>query len=127
MNIRKLLDWRKLLSNETPKETKRALGILATGLLATVGTISVQVWVQRNTDSSHVALLLTLEPVFAGLTSYVFAGERLAWVPGVAVDADLVSVSGEPAMHVAISPMPDRWTKKVARLGMPNSPLGEPS
>jgi tRNA(Ile)-lysidine synthetase-like protein len=57
----------------------------------------------------------------------VFAGERLAWVPGVAVDADLVSVSGEPAMHVAISPMPDRWTKKVARLGTPNSPLGEPS
>jgi tRNA(Ile)-lysidine synthetase-like protein len=57
----------------------------------------------------------------------VFAGERLAWVPGVAVDADLVSVSGEPAMHVAISPMPDRWTQKVARLGMPNSPRGESS
>jgi tRNA(Ile)-lysidine synthase len=57
----------------------------------------------------------------------VFAGERLAWVPGVAVDADLASVSGEPAMHVAISPMPDRWTKKVARLGTPNSPRGESS
>jgi tRNA(Ile)-lysidine synthase len=57
----------------------------------------------------------------------VFAGERLAWVPGVAVDADLVSVSGESAMHVAISPMPDRWTKKVARLETPNSPRGEPS
>jgi tRNA(Ile)-lysidine synthetase-like protein len=57
----------------------------------------------------------------------VFAGERLAWVPGVAVDADLVSVSGEPAMHVAISPMPDRWTNKVARLETPNSPRGESS
>ena len=57
----------------------------------------------------------------------VFAGERLAWVPGVAVDADLASVSGEPAMHVAISPMPDRWTKKVARLETPNSPRGESS
>ncbi len=51
--------------------------ILITAILATVGTISVQVWVQRNTDSSHVALLLTLEPVFAGFTSYFFAGERL--------------------------------------------------
>ena len=51
--------------------------VLTTAILATVGTISVQVWVQRNTDSSHVALLLTLEPVFAGLTSYFFAGERL--------------------------------------------------
>jgi len=57
----------------------------------------------------------------------VFAGERLAWVPGVAVDAGLVGVSGEPAMHVAISPMPDRWTKKVARLETPNSPRGESS
>src|SRR5262249_28748996 len=45
-------------------------GVLATAILATVGTISVQVWVQRNADSSHVALLLTLEPVFAGLISY---------------------------------------------------------
>ena len=57
----------------------------------------------------------------------VFAGERLAWVPGVAVDADFMSVSGEPATHVAISPMPDRWTKKVARLETPNSPRGESS
>ncbi|MGH7759998.1 MAG: tRNA lysidine(34) synthetase TilS [Candidatus Dormibacteraceae bacterium] len=57
----------------------------------------------------------------------VFAGERLAWVPGVALDADLMSISGEPAMHVAISPMPDRWASKVARLGTPNSPRGESS
>ena len=57
----------------------------------------------------------------------VFAGDRLAWVPGIAVDADLVSVAGEPALHVAISPMPDRWDPKVARLGTPNSPRGESS
>jgi tRNA(Ile)-lysidine synthase len=57
----------------------------------------------------------------------VFAGDRLAWVPGVAVDGDLASVSGEPAIHVAISPMPDRWIKKVARLETPNSPRGESS
>lgn len=57
----------------------------------------------------------------------VFAGDRLAWVPGIAVDADLASVAGEPALHVAISPMPDRWKPKVARLGMLNSPRGESS
>jgi tRNA(Ile)-lysidine synthetase-like protein len=57
----------------------------------------------------------------------VFAGERLAWVPGIAVDADLVSVSGETSQHVAISPMPDRWTLKIARLGTPISPRGESS
>jgi tRNA(Ile)-lysidine synthase len=57
----------------------------------------------------------------------VFSGDRLAWVPGVAVDADLARAAGEPALHVAISPMPDRWTRKVARLGTPISPRGESS
>ncbi len=57
----------------------------------------------------------------------VFAGDRLAWVPGITVDADLASVAGQPALHVAISPMPDRWTPKVARLETPNSPRGESS
>ena len=57
----------------------------------------------------------------------VFAGDRLAWVPGIALDADLAGVAGEPTLHVAISPMPDRWALKVARLGTPNRPRGEPS
>jgi len=57
----------------------------------------------------------------------VFAGERLAWVPGVAVDADLVSVPGAPSLHVAISPKADRWKPKIARLGTPISPRGESS
>jgi tRNA(Ile)-lysidine synthetase-like protein len=57
----------------------------------------------------------------------VFAGDRLAWVPGIAVDSDLAGVAGEPSLHVAISPMPDRLKKKVARLGTPNSPPGESS
>jgi tRNA(Ile)-lysidine synthetase-like protein len=57
----------------------------------------------------------------------VFAGDRLAWVPGVAVDADLASAAGEPSLHVAISPMPDRLRSKVARLEKPDSPREESS
>ncbi|HEV1991823.1 MAG TPA: tRNA lysidine(34) synthetase TilS C-terminal domain-containing protein, partial [Candidatus Dormibacteraeota bacterium] len=57
----------------------------------------------------------------------VFAGERLAWVPGIAVDADLVSASGMASQHVTISSMPDRWTPKIARLETPISPRGESS
>jgi tRNA(Ile)-lysidine synthase len=57
----------------------------------------------------------------------VFAGERLAWVPGIAVDGDLASAKGSPALHVAISPMPDRWKPKVARLETPDSPPGDSS
>jgi tRNA(Ile)-lysidine synthetase-like protein len=57
----------------------------------------------------------------------VFVGDQLAWVPGVALDADLASAAGEPALHVEISPMPDRWQSKVARLETPISPRGESS
>lgn len=53
--------------------------VLGTGVLATVFTFSAQVWAQRYAAPSHVALLLTLEPVFAGLTSFVFVGERMGW------------------------------------------------
>jgi len=55
----------------------------------------------------------------------VFAGDRLAWVPGIAVDSDLRGVKGEPALHVAISPMPGRSQSKVVRLETPISPRGE--
>ncbi|TAN32286.1 tRNA lysidine(34) synthetase TilS [bacterium] len=57
----------------------------------------------------------------------VFAGDRLAWVPGVAVDSELMSPPGQAAVHVGITPMPVRWRPKVARLETPISPRGEPS
>lgn len=55
----------------------------------------------------------------------VFAGERLAWVPGVAVDTDLASRRGELGTHVAITPMPAKPAPKVDRLENPNTPLGD--
>jgi tRNA(Ile)-lysidine synthetase-like protein len=57
----------------------------------------------------------------------VFAGDRLAWVPGIAVDSDFVSAAGEQSLHVAVSPMPARWNPKIARLDVPISPRGESS
>jgi tRNA(Ile)-lysidine synthetase-like protein len=50
----------------------------------------------------------------------VFAGERLAWVPGIAVDADLAARPGEDLQHVAITPMPDRTGQNLVRLETPN-------
>jgi tRNA(Ile)-lysidine synthetase-like protein len=46
----------------------------------------------------------------------VFAGEKLAWIPGLAVDADLAAVPGQAAVHVAVLPMPVTSTGKVVRL-----------
>jgi len=37
----------------------------------------VQSWAQQFTPESHTALIFTLEPVFAWLTSFIILGERL--------------------------------------------------
>lgn len=52
----------------------------------------------------------------------VFAGDRLAWVPWHAVDADLQASKGEPSLHVTLAPMPDVPARKVARLETPQAP-----
>jgi drug/metabolite transporter (DMT)-like permease len=45
--------------------------------MATAVAFSIQLWAQQYTSSSHAAILFTLEPVFASLTSYLILGERL--------------------------------------------------
>ncbi len=52
-----------------------ALGIAAA--LATAAAFSIQSWAQSILPSTHIALLLTMEPVFAWITSFLFTGERL--------------------------------------------------
>jgi drug/metabolite transporter (DMT)-like permease len=56
-----------------------ALAIAA--VLATAAAFSIQSWAQSILPSTHTALLLTLEPVFAWITSFVFMGERLGLTP----------------------------------------------
>ncbi len=51
--------------------------VLVTAVGATAVAFSIQVWAQRFTTPSHVAILFSLEPVFAALTSLAFFGERL--------------------------------------------------
>ncbi len=50
---------------------------LVAGLLATAAAFAVQSWAQAFLPATHIALLFTLEPVFAGITSFVVLGERL--------------------------------------------------
>lgn len=50
--------------------------LAVTALVGTVGCFIVQAWAQRFTPPTHTALIFSLEPVFAGVTSYIFLGER---------------------------------------------------
>jgi drug/metabolite transporter (DMT)-like permease len=52
-----------------------ALAIAA--VLATAVAFTVQSWAQQIVPATHTAVLFTLEPVFAWLTSWIVLGERL--------------------------------------------------
>ena len=69
-----------LLGAERPRllwTTALILAVIATGIFATALAFSVQVWAQQYTSANHAAIIFTLEPVFAGLTSFAFYHERL--------------------------------------------------
>jgi drug/metabolite transporter (DMT)-like permease len=56
-----------------------ALGIAS--VLATAAAFSIQSWAQSILPSTHTALLMTMEPVFAWITSFLVMGERLGLRP----------------------------------------------
>jgi drug/metabolite transporter (DMT)-like permease len=59
--------------------TSRLITALAiTSLLATAAAFTIQSWAQQHLPPTHTALLLTLEPVFAWLVSFLFLHERLS-------------------------------------------------
>lgn len=51
------------------------LGISFTAILATVGSIALMSHFQRFLSPNHAAVIYTLEPVFAGIFSWIFFGE----------------------------------------------------
>lgn len=52
------------------------LAVLAAGVLATAVGFTVQAWAQHEIPATNLAVILTLEPVFAWLTATVWMGER---------------------------------------------------
>lgn len=54
------------------------LAVLATSLGSTVMGFSFQVWAQQYTSPTHTAILISLEPVFAALASFLAGREHLS-------------------------------------------------
>ena len=53
------------------------IALAVTSLLATAAAFTIQSWAQQHLPPTHTALLITLEPVFACLTSYFILHEHL--------------------------------------------------
>jgi drug/metabolite transporter (DMT)-like permease len=86
-----------------------AIALLIAAVLATAAAFSIQSWAQSVLPATHTALLITLEPVFAWITSFLIMGERLGLRPasgaililaGIAL-TELVPQPHAPTAHEA--------------------------
>lgn len=64
------------------------VAVAATGLIATALAFAVQAWAQRHTTPTRTALIFSLEPVFAWLTSFLLGAGALS--PAAALGAGLI-------------------------------------
>jgi drug/metabolite transporter (DMT)-like permease len=97
-------------------------GITITGFLSLALAFSMQAWAQQFIPATHAALIFTLEPVFAWLTSFVFLGERLGVRAGLGAACILAGllVSEEKGSTESMAVSPDH-------AGVPASPADEPA
>ncbi len=84
--------------------------VLVTSIGSTVIGFSFQTWAQQHTSPSHTAILVSLEPVFAALTSWLLASEHfgartLIGAALILAGILLAELKG-PAPAVAESPEP---------------------
>jgi drug/metabolite transporter (DMT)-like permease len=65
--------------------------VSVTALLATALAFTIQAWAQQHTTSTRTALIYTVEPVWAWITSWALTGERLSWI---AITGGLLILAG---------------------------------
>jgi drug/metabolite transporter (DMT)-like permease len=80
-------------------------GVGAAGILATALAFSIQIWAQQVIPATNIAVIVTLEPVFAWLTAYFVLHERLHLRGGLGA---LLVLSGIVAAEVL-----PRWMKRL--------------
>lgn len=77
-----------------PRDPQVWWAVAITGVLATAVALTVQVWAQTHIGPTRTAVILIMEPVFAGLFAYALAGERpsaIAWGGAVLIVAGMLT------------------------------------
>lgn len=72
-------DWNRAFNPEILFSTNVITALLITSILATAVAFFIQTNFQKHTTATRVALIFAMEPVFAAITAYFWAGERLGF------------------------------------------------
>jgi drug/metabolite transporter (DMT)-like permease len=93
--------------------------LLVTGLFAVAFAYLVQVWAQRRVSATRIAVIFSLETVFAGLAGYLFAEDRIGLVGLVGCTAILAGILvAEPAAAATL--------RRLVRRPEPGPPAPQP-
>lgn len=102
-----------------PRGTTVWAALIVTGLFAVAFGLLVQVWAQRRVSATRIAIIFSLETVFAGLAGYLFAGDRIGAL-GLAGCAVILAgiVIAEPAAAATLRrlvgrPAPELGTRRL--------------
>jgi drug/metabolite transporter (DMT)-like permease len=88
--------------------------LIVTGLFAVAFGLLVQVWAQRRVSATRIAIIFSLETVFAGLAGYLFAGDRIGAIglagcavifAGIVIAATLRRLVGRPEPEPGTRPL----------------------
>jgi drug/metabolite transporter (DMT)-like permease len=79
------------------------IALAVTSVLGTAAAFWIQTWAQKYTTATRAALVFSLEPVFAWMTSFLVAGERLT---GQAIAGAVCILAG--ILLVELKPMEAR-------------------
>jgi drug/metabolite transporter (DMT)-like permease len=71
-------DWKKSLNPDILFTKDVMIALIITSVFATAAAFFIQTNFQKYTTSTRVALIFSMEPVFAAIAGYLWAGERLS-------------------------------------------------
>ncbi|CAM4046961.1 DMT family transporter [Mesobacillus thioparans] len=72
-------DWQRAFQPEVIFSADVMVALLVTSILATALAFFIQTNFQKHTTATRVALIFAMEPVFAAITAYLWADERLTY------------------------------------------------
>jgi drug/metabolite transporter (DMT)-like permease len=72
-------DWRQAFEPAILFTTEVALALVITAVFATAIAYLIQTKFQKYTTPTRVALIFAMEPVFAAITGFIWAGDRLSF------------------------------------------------
>lgn len=73
-------DWKRAFNPEVIFSANVLIALLVTSILATALAFFIQTNFQKHTTATRVALVFAMEPVFAAVTAYFWADERLTYI-----------------------------------------------